>query len=329
MIISQTPLRISLFGGGTDFRDFYKEHEGCVVSTAIDKYIFVIINEKFDDDIVINYSQKERVSSVSEIRHELVREAMIKTGVRKAIEITMVADIPSEGSGMGSSSSVIVGLLNALYAFRGIQVTAEQLAREACDIEINILKKPIGKQDQYIAAYGGLCEIIFRKDESVTVNRIEMSDYNKRLLNSNLHLFYTGITRKSSDILTEQKQHIHVHADQLLTMKSFVHEAKELLLKNDFDQIGRLLNTSWEVKKSLSSNISNTFIDEMYQKAMASGALGGKILGAGGGGFLLAYCRGEHVEKLKKSFSEYREMPIIFERDGSKIIFNYRRYTWK
>lgn len=329
MIISQTPLRMSLFGGGTDFKDYYSKHEGYIVSTTIDKYIFVIINEKFDDDIVVNYTQKERVSSVSEIKHELVREAMIKTGVSKAVEITMIADIPSEGSGMGSSSSVTVGLLNALYAYQGIQVTAEQLAREACDIEINICKKPIGKQDQYIAAYGGLCEIIFRKDESVDVNRIKMSDYNKRLFNLNMHLFFTGITRSSSDILTEQKQNIDARIEELNMLKSLGAKAKECLINNDFDKIGELLNTSWEVKKNLSSNVSNTFLDEMYQRAMDAGALGGKILGAGGGGFLLTYCKGKNIEKLKKSFSNFREMPFIFEKDGSKIIFNYRRYSWK
>ena len=329
MVISQTPLRLSLFGGGTDFFDFYSKHEGCVISTTIDKYIFVIINEKFDDDIVINYTKKERVSSVSEIKHELVREAMIKTGVSKAVEITMVADIPSEGSGIGSSSSVTVGLLNALYAYQGIQVTAEQLAREACDIEINICKKPIGKQDQYIAAYGGLCEILFRKDETVEVKKLQLSDYDKRLFNSNLFLYYTGITRDSGSILTEQKQNIDSKINELKLLKSFVIKSNKYFNNKEFDSIGELLKTSWEIKKSLSGNISNSFIDEMYQKAMDSGALGGKILGAGGGGFLLVYCKGENIDKLKKSLSNYREMPFIFENYGSKIIFNYRRYSWK
>ena len=329
MVISQTPLRISLFGGGTDFSDFYTKYEGRVISTTIDKYIFVIINEKFDDDIVINYTKKERVTSVSEIKHELVREAMLKTGVSKAVEITMVADIPSEGSGIGSSSSLTVGLLNALYAFKGVQVTAEQLAREACDIEINICKKPIGKQDQYIAAYGGFCEILFRKDDTVEVTQLQISDYNKRLLNTNLYLFYTGITRNSSSILIEQKQNIDARINELKLIKSFVNKSKAYFDNNDFDNIGTLLNASWEVKKTLSSNISNNSIDEMYKRAMDSGALGGKILGAGGGGFLLVYSKGECVEQLKKSFCNYREMPFIFENYGSRIIFNYRRYSWK
>lgn len=329
MVISQTPLRISLFGGGTDFQDYYSQHEGCVISTTIDKYIFVIVNERFDDYIVINYSQKERVTEIQDIKHELVREALKKTGVSKGVEITMIADIPSEGSGMGSSSSVTVGLLNALYAFRGIQVTAEQLADEACDIEINICKKPIGKQDQYIAAYGGFSEIVFGKNDIISVKRIPISDYDRRMLDSNLHLFYTGVTRKSSDILTEQKQNIDSRIQELEILKSFAYQSKMLLEKTEFDKIGELLHTSWEVKKNLSSNISNPFIDEMYQRAIDAGAIGGKILGAGGGGFLLVYCKGENQYKLKNAFKEFREMPFIFENDGSKIIFNYRRYSWK
>jgi D-glycero-alpha-D-manno-heptose-7-phosphate kinase len=329
MIISQTPLRISLFGGGTDFRDYYSQYEGCVVSTTIDKYIFVIVNERFDDYIVVNYSQKERVTSVDDIKHELVREALKKSGIEKGVEITMIADIPAEGSGMGSSSSLTVGLLNALYAFQGIQVTAEKLADEACDIEINICKKPIGKQDQYIAAYGGFCEIIFHKNDIIEVNKLKLSDYNKRLLDSNLHLFYTGITRSSSNILSDQKNNISIRINELEILKSFAHKSKKILLSNEFDKIGELLNESWEVKKSLSNKISNSALDDMYNKAIDAGAIGGKILGAGGGGFLLLYCKGENISNLKNAFINYREMPFIFEKDGSKIIFNYRRYSWK
>jgi D-glycero-alpha-D-manno-heptose-7-phosphate kinase len=329
MIISQTPLRISLFGGGTDFFDYYSKHEGIVISTTIDKYVFVIINERFDDNIVVNYTQKERVTSVSEIKHELVREALIKTGVEKSIEITMIADIPAEGSGMGSSSSLTVGLLNAMYAFQGIQVTAAQLAKEACDIEINICKKPIGKQDQYIAAYGGLCEIVFNKNDEIEVKRITISDNDKRRLEKNLHLFFTGITRKSSEILTEQKEKIGSNINELESLKAFALKSKEHLLSNDFDKIGEMLNESWLVKKNLSSNISNEQIDEMYNNAIEAGALGGKVLGAGGGGFLLVYCKPENQQELKNKFKDHREMPFIFEKDGSKIIFNYRRYSWK
>jgi D-glycero-alpha-D-manno-heptose-7-phosphate kinase len=329
MIISQTPLRISLFGGGTDFYDYYSKHEGVVISTTIDKYIFVIVNERFDDNIVVNYTQKEKVSSVSEIKHELVREALIKTGVEKSVEITMIADIPAEGSGMGSSSSLTVGLLNALYAFQGIQVTAARLAEEACDIEINICKKPIGKQDQYIAAFGGLCEVVFNKNDEIEVNRITISDNNKRRLEKNLHLFFTGITRKSSEILTEQKEKIGSNINELESLKAFALRSKEHLLGNEFDKIGELLHESWLVKKNLSSNISNEQIDEMYHNALDAGAMGGKVLGAGGGGFLLVYCKAENHEELKNKFKDFREMPFIFEKDGSKIIFNYRRYSWK
>lgn len=329
MIISQTPLRISLFGGGTDFYDYYSKHQGVVISTTIDKYIFVIVNERFDDNIVVNYTQKEKVSSVSEIKHELVREAMIKTGVEKSVEITMIADIPAEGSGMGSSSSLTVGLLNALYAFQGIQITAAQLAKEACDIEINICKKPIGKQDQFIAAFGGLCELLFNKNDEIEVKRITISDNDKRCLEKNLHLFFTGITRKSSEILTEQKKKIGSNINELESLKAFARKSKAHLLNNDFDKIGELLNESWLVKKNLSSNISNDQIDKMYNNAIGAGALGGKVLGAGGGGFLLVYCKPENQQGLKSKFKDYREMPFIFEKDGSKIIFNYRRYSWK
>jgi len=329
MIISQTPLRISLFGGGTDFKDYYIKNEGCVISTTIDKYIFVIINERFDDLIVVNYSQKELVNSVSDIKHELVREAMIKTGVEKGVEITMIADIPSEGSGMGSSSSLTVGLLNALYAFQGVQVTAEHLAKEACDIEINICKKPIGKQDQYIAAYGGFCEIKFLKDDTVVVTKIPISDSNRRTFSSNLSLFFTGITRKSSSILIEQKQNIDKNINDLDIIKSFAKISMNHILNDEYEKIGYLLNESWNIKKKLSSNISNPVLDNMYSKAIDNGAIGGKILGAGGGGFLLLYCNDEDQVKLKKVFNEYREMPFIFEKDGSKIIFNYKRYSWK
>lgn len=197
MIISQTPLRISLAGGGTDLSNYYKKHDGFVVSTAIDKYIYVVVKERFDDLIYVDYSKKEIVSSVKEIQHDLVREAALKTGLRNGFEVMMLADIPSEGSGLGSSSSLTVGLLHAFYQFRGILVTSEQLAKEACEIEIKILKRPIGKQDQYIAAYGGLKAFRFCKDDSVEVNDVNMDSEPKRKLGSNLLLFFTNVTRNN------------------------------------------------------------------------------------------------------------------------------------
>lgn len=329
MIISQTPLRISLCGGGTDFKEYYKLNEGFVVSTAIDKYVFVIIKERFDDLIYVNYTKKEIVKSVDDIQHELVREVLKKSKLDRGIEITMLADVPSEGSGLGSSSSLTVGLLNAAYHYQGTQITYEQLAQEACDIEINVLKKPIGKQDQYIAAFGGLKSIKFNKDERVDTEPIELPANLKRKLGANLLLFYTNITRSSSTVLTEQKKLIRNKMIYHDSIKKLAYEAKESLSNGNVDDIGRLLSENWDLKKNLSSNISNPEIDKMYSTAVNAGALGGKIAGAGGGGFLLVYCKREDHDKLREAMKDYREMPFMLEPHGSKIIFNYKRYDLK
>lgn len=329
MIISQTPLRISLSGGGTDFQEYYSQNEGFVVSAAIDKYVFVIIKERFDDLIYVNYTKKEIVSSINEIQHELVREALNKTGLTKGIEITMLADVPSEGSGLGSSSSLTVGLLNAMYAFQGIQVSAKQLASEACQIEIEVLKKPIGKQDQYITAYGGLRWIRFNKNDSVDTELITVPNNLKRKLGANLLLFYTNITRKSSAILTEQKKNIDNKIEYHNKIKILAVDVDSKLRSGSVDDVGKILAANWDLKKNLSSNITNNEIDEMYQRAIKGGAMGGKISGAGGGGFLLVYCKRENHDNLREHMIAYREMPFMLEPHGSKIIFNYSRYELK
>ncbi|MDP2364620.1 MAG: GHMP kinase [Ignavibacteria bacterium] len=329
MIISQTPLRISISGGGTDFREYYSQKEGFVVSTAIDKYIFVIVKERFDDLIYVNYTKKEIVESVSEIQHELVKEVLKKTGLSKGIEITMLADVPSEGSGLGSSSSLTVGLLNAIYAYQGIQVTSEQLAMEACEIEINILKKPIGKQDQYIAAYGGLRTIKFNKDGRVETKLLIIPNNLKRKLGANLLLFYTNITRKSASILTEQKNSINQKIEYHDKIKLLAKEVEYNLEKGFVDETGNILAKNWNLKKNLSSNVTNNEIDDMYDKAVNGGAIGGKIAGAGGGGFLLVYCKRENQDNLREQMKNYREMSFMLEPHGSKIIFNYSRYELK
>lgn len=329
MIISQTPLRISLSGGGTDFKDYYKENNGFVVSTAIDKYVFVIIKERFDDLIYVNYTKKEIVKTVDEIQHELVREALKKTGLENGIEITMLADVPSEGSGLGSSSSLTVGLLNAMYAYQGKQVVAEQLAVEACEIEIDILNKPIGKQDQYIAAYGGIRSFKFNQDDSVDVQLINFPNNLKKKLGANLLLFYTNTTRKSSSILIEQKESISSKLDYHNKIKSLAVETENLFARGEIDKIGSVLAENWKFKKNLSSNISNEDIDNMYKIAINGGAEGGKIAGAGGGGFLLVYCKRENHDKLREAMNNYREVSFMLEPHGSKIIFNYSRYQLK
>ena len=329
MIISQTPLRISFVGGGTDLKSFYHHEDGMVLSTAIDKYVYVIVKERFDDKIYINYSIKEIVNSVPEIKHQLVREAMKKVGVEKGVEITTLADIPSEGSGLGSSSSITVGLLNALYNYAGVQVTLERIAGEACEIEIDICKKPIGKQDQYIAAYGGLNRITFHPDESVSVSKLPVFNTNLLILGSRLLLFFTNKTRKSDVILKKQKQETEKKRAVLSEMKNLVPKLEESLCNYKFNRLGKLLQDNWLLKKSLVGSISNPEIDIMYDKAMDAGALGGKICGAGGGGFLLMFVPKEKQDKVRAALSEYRELPFMLDSFGSRIIFNVRSYSTK
>ncbi len=330
MIIVQTPLRISFAGGGTDLKDFWANEEGWVASSAIDKYVYVIVKERFDDKIYVNYSEKEIVDSVDDIQHELVREAMKITGVTYGVEITTLADIPSEGgSGLGSSSSVTVGLLNAFYAFKGIQQPAEVLAQQACEIEIDILGKPIGKQDQYIAAYGGLRFFKFLKNGKVEVEKLPVYNENYRRLGSNLMLFYTGITRSADVILKQQKSNTMDRIEYLRKIKYQAAEVREYLLMNQFDQVGHVLRKTWEYKKQLANGITLPEIETMYERALEAGALGGKISGAGGGGFLLLYCPREKQNHVREALKNYREFPFLLEQDGSKVIFNYRRYVWK
>jgi D-glycero-alpha-D-manno-heptose-7-phosphate kinase len=330
MIISQTPLRISFVGGGTDLEDFWSLEPGKVLSTAIDKYIYVVVKERFDDLIYVNYSEKEVVEKVSDLKHDLVREAMIKAGIKKGLEITTLADIPSEGSGLGSSSSVTVGLLNAFYAYQGKQVTAEQLAKEACEIEIDILGNPIGKQDQYIAAYGGMREINFLSNNKVNIETIKIKSTDRLIFGSNLLLFYTDITRQSSDILTKQKAETQNKRDILKQIRDQVPRVKEILECGPiYDEVGHMLHKTWELKKQITEKISNLRINEMYQKARKAGALGGKISGAGGGGFLLLYVPRDKQNKVRIALKKYREFPFMLVPDGSKIIFNIRRDYWK
>jgi len=323
MLIVQTPLRVSFFGGGTDFDEFSHEHGGMVISTAIDKYTTIFLKERFDDLIYVNYRKKEIVAKVDYIEHELVREAMRFTGVEKRVEISTFVDV-REGSGLGSSSSIIVGLLQALYTYKGEIKDTQTLAREACQIEINTLGKPIGRQDQYISAYGGFRFITFN-NSGVTVENIPLSSELKRRLNERLLLFFTGRTRKSEDILTEQKANIKERLQLLKELKDIAHKGKEFITGGRFDDFGRLLHEGWLCKRRLASKISDGELDEMYEAALKAGALGGKICGAGGGGFLLLYCPVERKDDVRYTLRRLEEIPFHFERDGSKVIFNYRR----
>lgn len=325
MIIVQTPLRISFAGGGTDFKEFYRETHGMVVSTAIDKYVFVVVKERFDDKIRVSYTKTEIVDEVDEIQHDLVREALRLVGVDKGIEIVTLADISSEGSGLGSSSALTVGLLNALYAHRGISVSTEAVAREACEIEIEILGKPIGKQDQYIAAYGGLRSFTFIGNGTVETEPIKLNQAAQQNLCDSLMLFYTGVTRQSASILGEQRAMVGGNMSALKAIRQQARAAAWELATGRVEDLGHILATGWLHKKTLASGITNPQIDEMYDRAMCVGAVGGKITGAGGGGFFLVVAPPERRAAVREELAELTELPIRIGCDGSKIIFNGRR----
>lgn len=325
MIITQTPLRISLFGGGTDFPDYYLNHGGCVLSTAIDKYIYVIIKKRFDRKIRIGYTKTEMVDSVDEIEHDLIRESLRMTDINQGIEISTMADIPSEGSGLGSSSSVTVGALHAMCTYKNKLVTANALAELTCMIEIDNLESPIGKQDQYITAYGGFRFIEFEKNGRVIVNPVLIDDKILNRLNQNLMLFYTGITRKTNDILKNQKRNTKKNLGILHEMEKLTHSAYHELLNHRIDVIGELLHENWQLKKLLSNKISNPELDDIYYVARKYGALGGKISGAGGGGFFLLYCPQEKQNDIRHALSPLQELPFNINADGTKVIFNHRR----
>lgn len=325
MIIVQTPLRVSFFGGGTDFPSFFMEEGGCVLSSAIDKFIYLTVKERFDDKLRVGYTRTEMVDEVNELQHELIRESLRTTGILSGVEITTMGDIPSEGSGLGSSSTVTVGALHALYAYQGEIVSAERLAREACTIEIETLRKPIGIQDQYIAAYGGLRFIEFMPDGEVKTERVNISTDARRALNDNFLLFFTGVGRKSSTILKEQKSNIKDRLSELREIKQMAYQARTYIEAENFDALGDLMHQSWELKKRLAGTISNSHINDMYEAARNAGAVGGKIAGAGGGGFLLLYVPYERQNKVREVLKDLQELPFRLESDGTKIIFNYRR----
>ncbi len=329
MIVTQTPLRIGLVGGGTDLPAYYRGHGGRVLNAAIDKYVYVVVKQRFDDDIYVNYSSKEIVSRVEDIRHELVREAMNMAGIRGGVEITTLADIPSSGgSGLGSSSAVTVGLLHALFAYQGKQITAAELAERACTIEIDRCKKPIGKQDQYAAAFGGICDIRFGPGDAVEVSDVSMPAVKRRHLQSELMLFFTGITRSADTILSEQTANVGDRLPQLDQLRDLAGEAAEGLRSGDIDALGTALSKSWQAKRALATGVSNQQIDEAVEAALEAGATGAKVTGAGGGGFLLVTCPVERQRMVRDRLAHMKELPIKLEPMGSRVIFNVHRDIW-
>lgn len=323
MIISKTPLRMSFAGGGSDFKEYYQKNYGSVVSTAIDKYIYVTINKKFDDLVRVGYSKTEIVKNIENIEHNLIREALKLTGVTKGIDINYMSDmLPArEGTGLGSSSSLIVGILNALYAYKGQHVSTDRLAKEACKIEIETLGKPIGKQDQYAAAFGNLNFIKFNLDESVSVKPIICKKETRERLNKNLLLFYTGMGSLSDIVLSEQNNKIDINLNFLDKMVKLSEQLRNILTNNNLKEFGNILHQGWLYKQKLASKITNPIINEHYKKARDAGAVGGKILGSGGGGFLLLYCEEENQNKVRQALSNLKETFFGFESEGSKIVY--------
>lgn len=323
MIISQTPVRISFVGGGTDLPAFFKLYPGRVLNTAIDKFIYVIIKKRFDSKIVINHSEKEIVENIREIKHDYIREVLKLTGVDNGIEITILSDIPSDGSGLGSSSSLTVGLLNALYTYKGNPQSLDVLAQQACKIEIDILRNPIGKQDQYAAAFGGIKIYTFNSDDTVVIEALSISQDDISYLNTNLHLIYTGISRQSSSILIEQNRNTNINIPYLKKISDMPFKLKKNIEKKYFDKLGKYLDEAWQYKKHLSSRITNIEIDKLYEKGLEFGAIGGKLLGAGGGGFILFYVPMENKEifinNIKKS---HKILHFNLESYGTRIVYN-------
>lgn len=322
MILSRTPLRVSFAGGGSDLPTYYTKHGGAVLSTTIDKYIYIAVHRYFyPNQSLLKYSKTELVHNNDEIQHPLFRECMKLVNV-SGLDISSMADIPA-GTGLGSSSAFTVSLLNVLHAYKHEAVSAEYLASTACEIEINRLGDPIGKQDQYAAAYGGLNFIRFNYDGSVDVQKIVMDPAVKAQLERNLILLYTGTKHSASAILKEQgKEMQRLDKQQAMhKMVDMAYELKDVLEHNQIDDFGRILNEGWLLKRSLANSISNPLVDNLYDQGMEAGALGGKLLGAGGAGFVLFYCPENKQESFRKQMSAYTEMPFKFENYGSKIIY--------
>jgi D-glycero-alpha-D-manno-heptose-7-phosphate kinase len=328
MIITQTPLRIGLLGGGTDLPSYYREHGGRVLNCALDKYVYVIVKQRFDDDIYVNYSRKEIVSRVDDLEHELVREAMRMTGVTSGVEITTLADIPSAGSGLGSSSAVTVGLLHALFAYQGRQMSAEELAERACAIEIDHCGKPIGKQDQYIAALGGIRDIRFGPGDEVVAEELKLGAADRRALQQQIMLFYTGITRSANTILAEQNANVATTRLQLDLLRDLAGFAVERLRSGDVDAIGPAVRESWEAKRKLASGVSNNQVDGAVSRALDAGAAGVKLTGAGGGGFLLVICPMERQRVVRETLADMQELPVKLDPLGSRVVLNVLRDIW-
>ena len=323
MIVSKTPLRMSYVGGGSDLPSYYRQEVGAVLSSSIDKYIYIAVNRKFDGRIRLSYTKTEEVDHRSQVEHPLVREALDMVGIDGGIEIASMADIPSRGSGLGSSSTFSVGLLNVLNAYKNQFVSKEDLARKACEIEIERCGEPIGKQDQYAAAYGGLNLIRFHPDDTVSVDPVICKKSFLDDLDASTLVFYTGKTRSASAILSDQSDAMKVESRRVLMrrMVELAYILKEELESENLDAFGDILDENWRLKSQITQGITSPDIDNWYSRALKAGAKGGKLLGAGNGGFLMFSAPQEMHDSIKKELSDLRHVNMHLERNGAQIIF--------
>ena len=323
MIISQTPLRMSFVGGGSDFPEFYKRYGGAVVSTTIDKFIYIAVNRKFDSAIRVSYSQTEEVGEVDQIAHNLVRESLRMLGISGGVEITSIADIPSRGTGLGSSSAFTVGLLHALHGHRGEYISREDLAAESSRVEIELCGERIGKQDQHAAAFGGLNFIQFNPDDTVTVCPIICPRATWDELERSLLVFYTGITRATGSVTAPQCDGLGTNPEKqklVQRMACLAHVLRDELHRGRLDGFGEILHENWMLKKELADGVTSGQIDGWYEQARQAGAAGGKLLGAGAGGFLLFYGPPERHPAIEAALQDLRRIHFHLEPRGSRII---------
>lgn len=324
MIVSRTPFRVSLVGGGSDMADFYRHSPGRVLSFAIDSYMYVTVSPRFDESVRVAYTRTEIVDDFEELQHGIIREAMRMTGVTRGVEITTIANIFA-GTGLGSSSALAVGVLHALHAYRGDYLTREQLCEQACQLEIGVLGAPIGKQDQFAAGFGGINVIQFNKDESVFVEPVPCARDVRKTLQDRLLMFYTGMRGDNSQLLGRQSkalQNEESKRQNLAQMVDLVDPLRAALVEGSLDRVGELLHENWQLKKQLTSGIANERIDSLYEAGLSAGAGGGKLLGAGGGGFLLFYCREENQEALRGLMrkAQLEEFAADVELQGTSIV---------
>ena len=326
MVLSRSPLRITLGGGGTDLKSYYKKNDGFLISAAINKYVYVTITRPFKEGIYLKYSEIEKVKKVSQINHPIIREALKLQKLKTPqIEITTLTDIPS-GTGLGSSGSFTTGLLKALYSHKKKLIQPNELAELASDIEINKLKEPIGKQDQYISAFGGLNCFYFEKNGNVIVEPLKISHKSLEDLEDNLLIFFTGFSRKASDILREQDKKSKKHEEKMLSNLNFVKnlglKSKKYLENGNINKFAELMNVHWDYKQSRSKNMTNKTISKCYDDALKNGAVGGKLVGAGGGGFLMFYANNKEKLRRKMLQNKLEEVRFGFDFQGTCIVLS-------